>query len=109
VSRPRGRLVVLCLALSTLAGCQGTAAPPGEQEAVGLVMTVDAPAHGRVDGFELMTRDGTRLTFDTTDMAPDPDFPVAHLSEHLALAAPIRVTYRADGERLVVTGLADAD
>jgi hypothetical protein len=79
------------------------------ESAAGLVISVDSPSLGRVESFELRTADGDVLTFDTTDLGFRPEFPAAHLGEHMRLAQAIRVTYRRDGERRVVVRLADED
>ena len=79
---------------------------PLESEA-GLVVTVDSPSIGRVDGFELRTDDGEILTFDTTEMEFQPEFPPAHVAEHQRMAEPLRVTFRRDGDRRIVVRLAD--
>ena len=79
---------------------------PLESEA-GLVVTVDSPSIGRVDGFELRTDDGEILTFDTTEMEFRPEFAAAHVAEHQRMAEPVRVTYRRDGDRRIVVRLAD--
>jgi hypothetical protein len=97
----RSGLLVAILALVPVACGQ-----PLESEA-GLVVTVDSPSLGRVDGFELRTDDGEILAFDTTAMDFRPEFPAAHLAEHQRMAEPVRVTYRRDGERRMVVRLAD--
>jgi hypothetical protein len=85
-----------------------SACSPGPSQETGVVVSVDSPALGQVDGFELLTEEGTVLAFDTTELTFDPDFPASHIAEHQVLGEPIRVTYRADGERRVVTELDDA-
>jgi hypothetical protein len=77
-----------------------------ESEA-GLVVTVDSPTFGRVDGFELRTDEGEIVAFDTTEMEFRPEFPAAHLADHQRMAEPVRVTYRRDGDRRIVVRLAD--
>jgi hypothetical protein len=79
---------------------------PLESEA-GLVISVDSPSLGRVDGFQLRTDDGEILSFDTTAMEFRPEFPAAHVAEHQRTAEPLRVTYRRDGDRYIVVRLAD--
>ena len=61
-----------------------------------------------MDGFELLTTAGDIVTFDTSELRFRPEFPAAHLSEHQVLGDPIEVTYRTEGDRLVVTQLDDA-
>jgi hypothetical protein len=102
----RAALVVLGLALVTAVvavGCE-----PALQTDSGIVTSVDSPSIGVVDGFELQARDGRRLVFDTSGLAFHPEFPPTHLIEHQALAQPITVTYRTEGDRLVVVRLDDA-
>ena len=77
------------------------------ESAAGLVIDVDSPKLGQVDSFELRTADGEILTFDTTELAFRREFPAAHLGEHMRMAQAVRVTYRRDGDRLVVVRLAD--
>jgi hypothetical protein len=103
------RRVGRTLSLSLVAGCALAliaCGQPLESEA-GLVISVDSPSLGRVDGFELRTDDGEILTFDTTEMEFQGEFPAAHVAEHQAMAEPVRVTYRRAGERLLVVRLAD--
>jgi len=94
--------VAVALVLGLLVACSDAL-----QQATGRVMSVDSPAFGRVDGFVLATDDG-QLTFDTSELAFQPEFPAVHLNEHRMLGSPVVVTYRRDGERLVVTKLDDA-
>jgi hypothetical protein len=86
-----------------LVGCEAALA-----QEVGIVYSVDSPALGRVDSFQLLTKDGDVLTFDTSQLRFQPEFPAAHLSEHQVAGEPIEVTYRTEGDRLVVTKLDDA-
>lgn len=83
--------------------------PAALQHSTGVVLSIDSPALGRVDSFELLTRDGDRLVFDTTEMEFQSDFPLPHLAEHQVQGAAIEVTYEEDGDRLVVTRLGDAE
>lgn len=97
----------------TTAVAAATAQAPNEAPTAALVVTgiitsLDSPSLGRVDGFELLTPDGQKLSFDTTELPAQPEFPIAHLAEHQVLSDPIEVTYLADGERLIVTRLDDA-
>ena len=95
--------LVVALLLVVLVACE-----PTLQRETGLVVSVDSPALGRVDTFELLTRAGERLTFDVRDLEFRAEFPSAHLSEHMVLGDPITVTYKEDDGRLVVTQLDDA-
>lgn len=96
------------LALALLAGALSLGCQPTLEQQVGIVYSVDSPALGRVDSFELLTRDGRVLKFDTAELRFRPEFPASHLSEHQILGDPIEVTYRRDADRLVVTQLDDA-
>lgn len=100
------RLVLAILAAAAIAilpACQ-----PTLEQATGIVLSVDSPALGRVDSFELLTEDGAVLEFDTSDLPFRPEFPAPHLAEHQVLGDRIVVTYRTEADRLVVTQLDDA-
>ncbi len=101
--RRAASLVLAVLALGSVAACE-----PTLEQQVGIVYSVDSPALGQVDSFELLALDGRVLTFDTTGLRFRPEFPAAHLSEHQILGDPIEVTYRTDGNRLIVMQLDDA-
>jgi hypothetical protein len=75
----------------------------------GIVLSVDSPGLGRVDGFVLLTSEGEQLTFDTSGLPFDPAFPLSHVAEHQMTSDPVKVVYVVDGDRLVVISLADAD
>ena len=97
-------LAVLALvAALTLVACE-----PTLQQEQGVVVSVDSPAFGQVDGFELLTKDGEVVTFDTSELEFRPEFTAPHLSEHQMLADKIVVTYKTVGERRIVTQLDDA-
>ena len=57
----------------------------------------------------LLNAEGERLTFDTTELEFRSEFPAPHLAEHKVIGDLIEVTYRTDGDRLVVTQLDDED
>ena len=96
--------VAAAASLLVLVGCAWEST---DTQAAGIVISVDSPALGRVDSFQLLTSDGQKLTFDTSELECDPEFPVSHLSEHQLLSDPVEVTYREDGGRLMVTKLDD--
>jgi hypothetical protein len=96
------RALVVTLLLAVAVACS-----PALETVSGLVTRVDSPVLGQVDSFELRTEDGRMLVLDTSELEFRPEFPVAHLAEHQAAAAPVTVTYRQDGGRLVVTRLDD--
>jgi hypothetical protein len=96
------RAVATLVLVVTAAACA-----PSLQTASGLVTRVDSPAIGQVDAFELRTTDGRTLSLDTTELEFRPEFPAAHLAEHQRSASPVTVTYRQEGDRLIVTRLDD--
>jgi hypothetical protein len=106
-TRSRLRRLAVVLALVTAGGMVAACEPTLFSE-TGVIVSIDSPALGRVDGFELRTGDGRVLAFDTRDLRFDPGFPAAHLSEHLLTTEPVRVTYRRVDDRNVVVRLADA-
>jgi hypothetical protein len=96
-------LLLASLALTVVTACQ-----PTLQQQTGIVFSLDSPALGRVDSFELLSRDGEIRTFDTSELRFRPEFPASHLAEHQVLGDAIVVTYRTEGGRLLVTQLDDA-
>lgn len=86
------------------AACSGTL-----QTETGLVISVQSTGPAAVDGFTLRTPDGRLIDFSTRDTVFDrTGFPPEHLREHLALAQPVRVTYRSTDGRNDVVKLEDA-
>ena len=83
------------------------ACQPTLQQETGIVLSVDSPSLGQVDGFELLTGDGEIVTFDTSELRFRQEFPAPHLSEHQMLGDRIVVTYKTEGARLLVTQLDD--
>jgi hypothetical protein len=73
----------------------------------GIVVKVDALSLTDVRGFTLRTPDGRELAFTIGVLENGTVFPPAHLSEHLATASPVKVTFHVEGERLVVTRIED--
>ena len=98
-----GLLLSAIVAGSVLVACE----PTLEQER-GIVISIDSPALGRVDSFELLTPSGETYDFDTSELAFRPEFPASHLAEHRVLGDTIVVTYKQDGPRRIVTQLDDA-
>jgi hypothetical protein len=94
--------MALAAVLATAIACE-----PTLHQETGVVISVDSPALGRVDSFQLLDLDGQTLTFDTTELEFRTEFPAPHLSEHQIIGDRIVVTYRRDGDRLVVTQLDD--
>jgi hypothetical protein len=102
MTRPlRLGLVALVVASAVLA-CE-----PTLRQAEGVVLEVDSPALGRVDSFVLLDGEGERLTFDTSELEFRSEFPASHLAEHKIIGDVIEVTYKTDGDRLIVTQLDD--
>jgi len=89
-------------AILLVAACQ-----PTLQQETGIVLSVDSPTLGQVDSFELLTADGEIVTFDTSELRFRREFPAPHLSEHQMLGDRIVVTYKTEGDRLLVTQLDD--
>lgn len=94
----------LLLSVGVLAGCE-----PTLHQETGLVVDVQQASLTSVDGFDLRTPDGRIVPFSTRRTRFDMAFPVQHLSEHLALAQPITVTYKVVDGRNEVVKLADAE
>jgi hypothetical protein len=85
-------------------GSPGAPASP----VVGVLLAVDARGLTDVKGFTVRTDDGRELAFEIGTLENGVDFPPGHLAEHLAGSTPVRVFFRADGDRLVVYRLEDA-
>jgi hypothetical protein len=89
-----------------------SAAPAGsdapESPVAGVVTSIDATGLTDVHGFTLRTVSGQDLTFVMGKLENGDEFPVGHLNEHLAAAAPVLVSFRAEGGKLVVYRLEDA-
>ncbi len=93
---------VMLVVVALVAACE-----PTLKQATGIVVSVDSPALGQVDAFELLTQEGETLTFDTSELRFRSEFPASHLFEHQVIGDDIVVTYKHDGARLVVTQLDD--
>ncbi len=62
-----------------------------------------------IQAFILRTEAGQNVRFEIGRLEMvDGAFPASHLREHMALATPVSVDYRPDGERLVAFRLSDA-
>ena len=94
----------LLAALLVVASCAGS-----EQRVDGVVVAVDGGLSG-VSSFEIVTPDGARLHFVPGDGVDSflSGAPLSHLNEHLQTGAPVRITYRQEGERLVALVVTDA-
>jgi hypothetical protein len=96
----------LILSLGLVAACSG----PQPQVVTGVVITVDQPSAGNVDGFTLRTSDGQVMTFTVGVVDQDEGaFPPEHLTEHQRTAEPVKVTYKVQNGQNVATKLQDAD
>jgi hypothetical protein len=94
------------LAFALVAGCNG----PQSQVVTGVVLTVDQPSAGNVDGFTLRLCDGQVLTFTVGVVDQDEGaFPPEHLTEHQRTAEPAKITYKVQNGQNVATKLQDAD
>ncbi|MGD8486283.1 MAG: hypothetical protein PVH07_06555 [Chloroflexota bacterium] len=102
VLRPLTLTTMALVGLWVVVACE----PTLKQES-GIVIDVDSPTLGQVDAFELLTRQGRTLRFDTSELRFRAEFPASHLIEHQVIGDTIIVTYKQDGERLVVTQLDD--
>jgi hypothetical protein len=101
-----GRGLALCLLLAALlVACGGGG---GEHQAVGVIITVNAPSLTVLDSFTLRDQQGQMLTFHIApDAARDPQegFVAGHLRSHALAAEKVRVTYRKQGDELLAEKL----
>ena len=97
--------LLVAVALVTLLSV--SACEPTLQQQTGIVVGVESPGLGRVDSFELITLEGETLVFDTSELQFRSEFPAPHLAEHKIIGDQIVVTYKTDGDRLIVTQLDD--
>ena len=109
-------LAVLVVAVGAVAllfgGSGGTGAatpPPGSEEAVGVVTSIESEGLTDVRGFTLRQQDGTELEFRIGRLENGAEFPPGHLAEHQATVTAIRVFYRRDGDARVVFRMEDAE
>jgi hypothetical protein len=99
------------LALSLAVGCAAPPAAPQTQTARGVLLDVVSPGIQQVVSFTLRTDAGEEMKFVA---APDFNAGAAHLMtpghmrQHMALADPVIVTYRADSGQLVALSATDA-
>ncbi len=100
-------LVPIALALtlarpSGVCACSPTA-PSLQSPIEGIVRSVDSAGLGDVRRFVLLTDGGDSIDFTLGQLDDPTAFPPAHLAEHQASSAPIRVYFRVDdsGENVV--------
>jgi hypothetical protein len=107
----RLKRVWLYLALLVLSGCSAPSAAAETHTARGVLLDVVSPSIQKVDSFTLRTDDGQELAFVTAPnfnenaqhlMTP------GHMRQHMALADPVIVTYRAENGKLVALSATDA-
>ncbi len=97
----------LFVASILIAGCgsdtEGPDAAP--EQLTGVIVSLDTESFGDVRGLELKVGDTTY------EIVVDPDhdygFPLAHLSEHLRLAAPVRIDLELRDDDLVALTIED--
>ena len=104
-------LVALGAAATLLVACAPQAAqtPASTSPVVGIVMAVDSPSLGKVNGFTLReTASGTTLVFKLGVLENATVFSPSHLAEHMASSEPIRVFWRMENGDRVAYRLEDA-
>jgi len=101
----------LLLASALLLGvAMGCTRAPSLSSVRGVLVEVDAPSLREVDTFRLRDNAGQVWEFHATaDFNAGASHPMTpgHMRQHMALADPITVTYRADGGALVAVSAAD--
>ena len=101
-------VVAVAVAAAVFGGTAGNPAAPQGEQAVGIVSSIDSEGLTNVRGFTLLTPDGRELDFAIGTLENGAQFPPGHLAEHQALASPIRVWYRTEGDSLVAFRLEDS-
>jgi hypothetical protein len=76
--------------------------------AEGVVIGVMSTGLTEVQGFTIRTASGENLDFRLGRLENATEFPPAHLAEHQATLAPVRVTYRVEGQERVAYRIEDA-
>ena len=75
----------------------------------GWVIAIDSSSVTAIESFTLRDQDGLEVQYHVGPLELDGGaFPASHLREHMALAQPVAVAYRLDGEARVATRLVDA-
>jgi hypothetical protein len=75
---------------------------------VGVVVSVDTPSLGKVNGFDLRLDDGSVVTLKVGTLENPTQFSPSHLLAHEATSVPIRAFYRLENGVAVVYRLEDA-
>lgn len=102
------RTVRAAICSLVLAACGGAVSQIQTVEGVVVEVVSDSPV--AIEAFTLRTEQGEQLHFSLggEDFGHG-TFPATHLREHQALAQPVRVTYRVEGDVNVVVRLEDAE
>ncbi len=102
------RTITVAILSLVLPACGGAVSQI--QTVEGLVVEVVSDSPVAIEAFTLRTEGGEQLHFSLggVDFGHGA-FPATHLREHQALAQPVRVTYRAEGDANVVVRLEDAE
>ena len=102
-------VVAVAVAAAVFGGTARDPEAPQGEEAVGIVSSIDSEGLTNVRGFTLRMPDGRELEFAIGTLENGAEFPPGHLAEHQAVASPIRVWYRTEGDALVAFRLEDAE
>ena len=102
-------VVAVAVAAAVFGGTARDPEAPQGEEAVGIVSSINSEGLTNVRGFTLLMPDGRELEFAIGRLENGAAFPPGHLAEHQALASPIRVWYRTEGDALVAFRLEDAE
>jgi len=111
---PIAILVVLVGAAVAFSAGQACAAPNAPcptippSPLVGVVVSVDTPSLGQVNGFGLRLPDGSTVALKVGVLENPTQFSPSHLLAHEATSVPIRAFYRVDNGAAVVYRLEDA-
>jgi hypothetical protein len=104
-------LVVGAIAFSAGQACATSDAPCPTippSPVVGVVVSVDTPSLGKVNGFDLRLPDGSTIALKVGVLENATQFSPSHLLAHEATSVPIRAFYRLDNGSPVVYRLEDA-
>lgn len=125
--RPAALMLVSIASIALLAACGGGGSPapnpyaPRTATAVSTIPAIPAsPVEGvvtavttegldKITSFTIRTTDGASWEFVIRTLENAAEFPPAHLVEHKATAAAIRVAFHLDGSALVADRIDDAD
>jgi hypothetical protein len=105
-------LVVAAIVLSSPGrACAASDAPCPtlpDSPVVGVVVAVDTPSLGKVNGFDLRLDDGSVVSLKVGTLENPTQFSPSHLLTHEATSVPIRAFYRLQDGAPVVYRLEDA-